>query len=380
MTGPGLVNGVRFNGTVGQRISVRTSRMGFSGAVKLLKPDGSLLQSQGSSSPSDMFIDTMVLPSTGEYTVTVDPSGSQTGSSRVTVYEVPADQAGTLQPSAAGEAQTLSFATPGQNARLSFNGQAGEWVSLKGTSIGAASNVRLLKADGSAVGPTANMSTDGSLLDAVKLPATGGYLIDVNPTYGATGSITITAYSAGPPELVTPTAAGDERDIAVTGPGLVNGVRFNGTVGQRISVRTSSMGFSGAVKLLKPEGSLLQSQGSSSPSDMFIDTMVLPSTGEYTVTVDPSGSQTGSSRVTVYEVPADQAGTLQPSAAGEAQTLSFATPGQNARLSFNGQAGEWVSLKGTSIGAASNVRLLKADGSAVGRQRTCPPTARCSTR
>ena len=300
VTGPGLVNGVRFNGTAGQRISARAANPSFSGAVRLFKPDGGQLGAQSLTPPHESFIDTVVLPSTGEYTVIVDPSGSQTGSSRVTVYEVPADQTGTLQPSAGGEAQTLSFATPGQNARLSFNGQAGQWVSYRATGVGAGSDGRILKADGTQVLPNHPLITEGARLDAVKLPATGGYVLEVNPKAGATGSITITGYASGPAEMIVPTVAGVQRDLNVTGPGLVNGVAFNGTAGQQISVRATNPTFSGVVRLLKPDGGQLGGQLLNPPHESYITPTSLPSAGVYTALLDPSDAQTGSAGLTVY--------------------------------------------------------------------------------
>jgi lipid-binding SYLF domain-containing protein len=74
-----------FDGNSGQQITVRlTSNSMGSVTVSLLKPDGTQLTSS-TSSASSFNLTTQTLPTTGTYTILVDPAGTNTGSMNVAV-------------------------------------------------------------------------------------------------------------------------------------------------------------------------------------------------------------------------------------------------------------------------------------------------------
>jgi len=81
----------------------------------------------------------------------------------------------------------------------------------------------------------------------------------------------------------------------------------------------------------------------------YIDTIVLPATGTYTVVLDPRGDATGSTTVTLYDVPADITDAVV--VGGSAATVNIGTPGQNGAVTFSGTAGQRVRLamSGVSI-------------------------------
>src|SRR5947208_16629512 len=64
------------------------------------------------------------------------------------------------------------------------------------------------------------------------------------------------------------------------------------------------------------------------------DVRVLPTTGVYTVTVDPGGTTAGSATLTLYNVPPDATASIV--AGGSPVTVTTTTPGQNARVTFAG--------------------------------------------
>src|SRR5207249_2359544 len=119
-----------------------------------------------------------------------------------------------------------------------------------------------------------------------------------------------------------------------------------------------------ALKMVRPDAGLLAILGFSRGS-YFLDTLTLPATGTYTIAIDPSSTYTGSTTITLYDVPPDTPGTIVPG--GSAVTVSFGTPGQNGRLTFSGTAGQHVSLlsSGSTIYNAA-LKVLKPDASAVG--------------
>src|SRR5207244_11221651 len=118
---------------------------------------------------------------------------------------------------------------------------------------------------------------------------------------------------------------------------------FSGTAGQRVSVLLDNNAYPSGVSMqvLSPSGTTVSSV-SSSPSASFIDDVVycssglyicnsitLPTTGTYTLFVDPTSSGTGSARLRAFNVPADAS---VSSSLGAAQiSMSIPTPGQNGR-------------------------------------------------
>jgi RHS repeat-associated protein len=362
---------ITFSGSAGDRVSVAVGNVsgfsGYWGAVYLYKPDGSQL-AWANLYATGGFIDTQTLPTSGTYTIRVDPFGSQTGSARVTAYSV-ADLSGTLQPTTAGAAQQLQFGTPGQQAPLTFSGTQGQRVSLAisgwamsaPTGITPSTNLKILAPNGSQVGALQNFTGNG-FFDAQALPQTGTYTIVVDPSERTTGSLTLTAYDASDSTAqLTPSAAGSAADFAIATPGQNGTATFSGSAGDRVSVLVGQVsGFScyyqyGYLYLLKPDGSTLASRSLCGTAD-FLDTQTLPTSGTYTIRFDPSGTQTGSARVTAYSV-ADLSGTLPTD--GSQVTKSFVTPGQNGSLQFTGSSGQALTLTASQVTIANSYLSVK---------------------
>src|SRR5262249_30640545 len=139
------------------------------------------------------FIDTKTLPATGTYTIRVDPSGMNTGSMTLTLYDVPPDVTGTITPG--GPAVTVTAITPGQNAQLTFSGTAAQRVSLELTNVTTTlAFVSLLNPDGSTLAFFSS-GMFGAFLDATTLPASGTYTLRVDPYGTYTGSVTLRLYN-----------------------------------------------------------------------------------------------------------------------------------------------------------------------------------------
>jgi len=88
---------------------------------------------------------------------------------------------------------------PGQDARLSFSGTAGQLVNLAVsnstfTTAGRCLNYSILNPDGSQL-TTAFTCGAGGALNQVSLPSTGTYTALISPMNGATGSATVTLTS-----------------------------------------------------------------------------------------------------------------------------------------------------------------------------------------
>jgi hypothetical protein len=82
---PGQNGTLTFSGTATQQVTVRMTGNTFgSTTVKLMKPDGTQLATVTSSSQT-FNVATQTLPTTGTYTIVVDPGTANTGSVNVTV-------------------------------------------------------------------------------------------------------------------------------------------------------------------------------------------------------------------------------------------------------------------------------------------------------
>jgi Big-like domain-containing protein len=340
-----------FTSVAGSRVSVELTNVTigsstFSGTrVSLLAPDGSTLGNAVTIGTNGGLIDTVALPTDGAYTILVDPQGANTGGIVVSLHEVPADVTATITPGGAPLSLTLS--SPGQNARVTFAGTAGERVSLalSDVTIGAPSccavRVSLLRPDGSTLGIPVSVGPSGGFLDAALLPTGGTYTILVDPQGTSTGNITLQLYDVPADATAAATPGASSVTVTTDVPGQNAMVTFAATAGDRVSLRVGPTCCIERVELVAPGGATLAGPMSFGTGGGFVDTVVLPSTGTYTFSLDPSGASVGSTTVTVYAVPADATGTLT---AGSSVTLTTTVPGQNASATFTGGAGDGMKL------------------------------------
>ena len=375
---PGQNARLLFAGSSGQRISMQFSGVTMSSAlVSVLKPDGSALFSSTSVGTSGKFIDTRELPTAGTYTILIDPQGGTTGSATVKLYDVPADAGGPI--TAGGPAVSISTGTPGQNGRLTFDGAAGQRVSVKLSSVTFSSSLSLLRADGSSIGTATSVGSGGGLLDTRTLPDAGTYTILVDPTANAIGSATVTLYDVPPDAGASITPGAPSVTVSTATPGQNAKVTFDGSAGQRVSLKVGPSTMSQAfVGIAKPDGTTLVNNATFTTSGTFVDTRTLPVAGTYTITVDPYVAATGSATLTLYDVPADLIGSA--SIGGSPLSVSFSTPGQNARMTFDGTAGQGLSLRLSSVTVASSfVSILKPDGTTLVPQTSVGTAGRTIT-
>ncbi len=62
--------------------------------LRLLKPDGSQLGIAATYRAATGFVDALDVPTTGTYTLVVDPTGVSMGTASFTVYDIATDAAG----------------------------------------------------------------------------------------------------------------------------------------------------------------------------------------------------------------------------------------------------------------------------------------------
>jgi YD repeat-containing protein len=344
-----------FTGIAGQTISLGVTSVTISSLnVSILKPDGTPLIAPATFSTSGGAIDSQLLPTSGTYAILIDPSLAYTGNVTLTLYNTP-DITGTITID--GATVTPSLTVPGQRARYTFSGTAGQWVNLGLTAVTiSSSTVSMLKPDGTTLGSISVGTTGGSLDPATTLPTTGTYTIIVDPTGLATGSMTLTLTS---PLTGTITLDGASVPLNLTKAGQTARYTFSGTSGQWVSLGFTAVTIaSSTVTLLKPDGTSLVSTSVGTSGGGLEPPSTLPTTGTYTVVVDPGGVNTGTITLKLMSF---LSGTLNLD--GTPTTSSFSIIGQNAQYTFTGTAGQWVSVGFTAVTLAlANVTLYKPDG------------------
>lgn len=397
ITSPNKNGVMTFEGTAGQRINIGFSAVSLTqfkvavygpnggvvapqpSAVKqyyatMYRPPSSITQVQTSTtsyliaddasgawiSSSEMngsSLDLVELPASGTYTIFFDPSSTYTGSVTVTVSS---ELGGSITPQ--GSTVPVAVGRAGQNARYTFSGTSGQAVSLQLSDVTIRSGyVSILKPDGTPLGQPKSFAYAGAVLDAQVLPTSGTYAVLVDPELSYTGNAKLALYNA--PDL-TGTIMADQ--VAVTPTVTVPGQRalytFNGTAGQWVNLGLTGVSIaSSTVSMLKPDGSTLVST-TIGPSGGSVDpSAALPETGTYTIVVDPAGNYTGSATLALSS-PVTGTITLD----GAPVTVGLNKPGKTARYTFNGNAGQWVTLGLTGVGlTSSTVSLLSQDGTPI---------------
>lgn len=360
-----------FNGTAGQKVSLKLSNNTYAGLtrVSLNKPDGTYLVAPITFSTSGRFIETLTLPDTGTYKIYIDPYGDSTGAITAALYTV-VDATGTITID--GPSLPITLATPGQNGRYTFSGNAGQQITLRMTSvtIPGTNTVNMLNPDGTALVSYYNFNTSGGFIDTKTLPATGTYTIVVNPEEANTGNVTLTLGGnvdvtntiaiGGPPVTATTTTSGQNAKLF-----------FEGTAGQGISLKLSGASYPGVsygnyvgvLSITRPNGTTLVTATGYTAASLFTDNLTLPETGTYKILLDVYSTYTGSITATLY----NSTPVTGPITPGSAVTAATTSPGQNIALTFNGTTGQRVSLQtsNTTIGGGT-VSIRRPDNYSLG--------------
>lgn len=291
------VSEIQFTGTAGQRVSLLGTNgltgqlLGCDINVSILKPDATVFV-PATCMEQTGFIDVKTLPSTGTYTIVVDPASTATGSVTLTLNDVPADYSATI--AADGAPVIAAMSTPGQNAALTFSGTPGQRIFLKGTNgltgqlLACDVNVKILQPDGAVLAPDTCMENTG-FIGAHTLTAGGTYTIVVNPLSHAVGNVTLTLHTVPADTTGVVTIGGPAVVVTLSTPGQVATRTFSGTAGQHVTVRMTANMFGWvAVRLKKPDGSLLASLRGF--ANFGLPPQTLPTTGIYTIEVDPGAA------------------------------------------------------------------------------------------
>jgi hypothetical protein len=340
ITRPGQRASTTFSGTSGQPLSLHSDSASTSQlALTVTKPDGTTFVTGGFVA-TDGTVHWNPLPATGTYTLVVDPQYAPTLSFNLLLSEALA-ATGTV----GGSAVPLTISRAGQRARVSFDGTAGQRISIglsSSTLTGASLSV--LKPDGTTLAGPFSIGTAAGAVDLAPLPSTGTYVIQIDPSSNYTGSITLTL-SEELTGSITP--GGSAVTVSITRAGQRARLTFTGTAGQRISMKTTGVTIAqAAVSILRPDDSTQASLTANLNTTGFVGPTTLPSTGTYKVLIDPTAVNTGDLTVILYDVPANPTGSVTIN--GSAFTLNLPAPGQTGDISVSGTSGQAITIRGVN--------------------------------
>ena len=351
LTSAGKIALIVFDGTAGQQLSVG---IGYGGVVEtntyVFRPDGTQL----AWIYSDFFgrdLHIAALPVTGTYTIMVAPGGNYTGAKAITLSQDLV--AGPLV--IGGPAVPVNITRPGQRARLTFTGTAGQRLTLGFPDASPSDALTVTKPDGSTFA-TFSGSSDLSIV-MPPLPTTGIYGVLVDPRYADPRNMTLTLSEEISGALVVD---GSALPLILARVGQVARVTFEATAGQRLNLAVTNANLSTALSILKPDGSSWVNTSVSNGS--VVDTGPVPITGTYTVVINPAAASAGSLTLTLS---AEIAGSI--AMGGSPVSISITRPGQKARLTFSGTATQRVSLNitGVTVSGTASVALHNPNGTPI---------------
>jgi acetyltransferase-like isoleucine patch superfamily enzyme len=368
-----------FSGTAGQKVSLNLTNVTvgantISGTrVSILKPDATLLVAATDVGTNGRFVEPVTLPTTGAYTVRVDPQGANTGGITLRLAVFGSDTTGSI--TANGSATVVTSTAAGQNGTLTFTGSVNQRIALNlSTNFGtmfSGAKVSVKSPSGTSVIAPVVVGTNGAFVEPVTLTAAGTYTVKVDPDGANTGNVTLNLYTVPNDVSSAITAGGAGVAVANTVPGQNMKLSFTATANQKVSIKLNpvtigSNAVSGTTVTLLKGTTTVGFPTLVGTNGGYIDVTTLATAGTYTIKVDPQGVNTGSLTATLYTVPADPTGSILTN--GSATVSTNTVPGQNMNLTFAGAANQKVSLNlsnvtiGSSPGGGTLVAILKPDG------------------
>ncbi len=182
-------------------------------------------------------------------------------------------------------------------------------------------------------------------IDGTVLPTSGEYAIVVAPAGTETGRTVLQTY-ASTDEALDIKAGGPAVTATITAPGALSSSSFRGSAGQLVFVEASDSTVPdqcAALQLFGPDGTRIET-GCLSRGSGFLDGIELPAEGEYRIVFDPAGRDTGTVQLRLIDA-VDQTGTARIN--GSPVTATIGQPGSTARFTFDGAAGQQITVEAT---------------------------------
>lgn len=278
----------------------------------------------------------------------------------------------------AGSSATVTTSAPGENAYLSFNGTAGQPLTLALTNLvltpGSSSNLSLVVTNPNGtwlLNATCSPTAQGCELTLPLLPQTGTYTVTVAPPSSSAMSFKATV----PPVVTGALTAGTPVTVQWSTPGQAASFNFTLPTQQTVAVNFGSITTTPAntsvnMTLYDSNGNQV-GQPVSSATNGTLNFANLAA-GTYKVLITPAAPATGSLQVTLAQ---GAGGSLQTN--GSSATFTTAVPGQNAYVTFSANSGDSLTAALTNLvlsPASPNYiswTITAPDGSTVANAANC---------
>ena len=333
---------VTFEGQADDRVSLRVLQTYGCGGYELRAPSGEVLW--GPFSCGNPFSDLLILPETGTWTLFIDPNGSGFGEATVWVRTVPFDA--TAETTIDGDPGVVVIEAPAQNAFVTFEGQAGDPVTLQILQTFGCAGYELRAPSGEVLwGP---FSCGNPFSGPLTLTESGTWTLFIDPNLDGVGDAEVYVRSILLDAEAETSIDGDPAVVVIDTPGQNAFVTFDGAVGDSITVQVIRTFGCTDFQLRAPSGAALWTRFDC--ANPFSGLLVLPETGTWTLVIDPRGSTVGQGTVYVRSVPPDAEGVA--TIGGERVELAITAPAQNARVRFDGPAGQQVLIHSDRVSGA----------------------------
>jgi hypothetical protein len=291
---PGDNAAVTFDAKAGDKIFIDVFGATFTdqcGVLRLSDPSGHDIAT-GCIIGGRGFLDGTVLEATGTYTLAIDPQNDSAGEARLRLIFI-TDKSIAIVPD--GKAVTAVIDKPGVVANLTFTGSAGQrvFVDIPASNLpGQCGGFDLIGPGGDIINTGCVINGQG-YIDTTVLPASGAYVIAINPTERSTGRAQVKLVLATE-HTATLSVNGPSAKVVFGKPGDTATIKFSANAGQKVyaEISDSTLGQCGGIVLHAPDGSDIGSGCVINGHGTIDHEAMLPSSGTYTLTIDPARATT----------------------------------------------------------------------------------------
>ncbi|QEE28001.1 hypothetical protein FTW19_08330 [Terriglobus albidus] len=275
----GQLFNIAFSGSANQIVDLALTSSAYNPCLNytLLNPDGSALKSSlvcGSGASTGA----LTLPSSGTYSLLIDPGPGVGGLTMTLTQRI--NQSLTLNTPL-----PISSTLAGQIFNITFSGSTNQIIdlALASDTYGSCLNYTLLNPDSSTL-KSSLVCGGGATTGVLTLPSSGTYSILIDPGAGVGGLTAILTQQISQ-SLTFNTPA----SVSSTLAGQVFNLTFSGSANQVVNVSMTNASYYPCwnYAVLKPDGSTLNS-GFSCASSANTGNLTLPTTGTYSVLIDPA--------------------------------------------------------------------------------------------
>lgn len=248
----------------------------------------------------------------------------------------------TATRSAVGQTATVTITAPSHIAIVLFEGKQGQRISVLATP--ATWRLQLVGPYGPIDAAYPPCGSNPGAVRPTTLPVSGTYAIVVDdPGATSTGQVSISVYEVT--DVTAPIVTRRPFTVTTSTPGQNTRLEFAAVAGWRLSVQVTAGTLTccnSYASIISPDGGFLHDPVRVDGGG-FVDARVVPVRGTYTLLLEP-GPNAGTQTVVVFRLPREKA---RKTALGFTTGFGLKRPGQNARFTFNGGAGQRLRLRRT---------------------------------